>query len=80
MNCMKIKSRNETEQPAFGRHFYGAAVVGERGQIVIPKEARDSFCIKTGDKLVILGRPGKGILLVKSEQLRKFAEQILSKI
>ena len=39
--------------------------VGERGQIVIPKEARDIFGMQPGDKLVVLGEDGKGIALCK---------------
>jgi len=34
--------------------FFGIVTVGERGQIVIPKEARKTFNIKKGDKLIIL--------------------------
>ena len=34
--------------------FAGIAKVGEKGQIVIPKEARDMFNIKTGDSLIVL--------------------------
>jgi len=38
-----------------GKHIYGIVTVGRRGQIVIPKEARDQFNIKPGDKLVVAG-------------------------
>ena len=38
------------------KHFFGTVKVGERGQIVIPKEARDKFNIKAGDSLVVFGR------------------------
>ena len=38
-------------------------VVGTKGQIVIPKEARDIFGMQPGDKLVVLGEEGKGIAL-----------------
>ena len=39
--------------------------VGERGQIVIPKDARELFGIQPGDKLVVLGEEGQGIALCK---------------
>ena len=39
--------------------------VGERGQVVIPKEARDLFDIKPGDKLVVLCDVGQGLALCK---------------
>ena len=47
--------------------FIGIAKVGEKGQIVIPKEARDMFNIKSGDSVVILCDKKKGMAIVKSE-------------
>lgn len=67
-------------EPTKERHFYGAVAVGERGQIVIPKEARDDFGIKPGDKLVVLGRGGRGIVLLKADKLKEFAEKILKSL
>ena len=49
-----------------GKKFYGSVTVSERGQIVIPSEARRDFDIKTGDKLLVLGDLEKGIALAKS--------------
>ena len=51
--------------PPRGKHLFGNVKVGERGQIVIPKEARDLFDIKPGDKLVVLGEEGQGLALCK---------------
>ncbi len=39
------------------------ATVGEKGQIVIPKQARDLFGIKPGDTLLILGDKERGIAI-----------------
>ena len=39
------------------------ATVGEKGQIVIPKQARDIFDIKPGDTLVLLGDVDRGIAI-----------------
>ena len=41
--------------PPKGKHIFGTVRVGERGQIVLPKQARDVFKIKPGDMLVVLG-------------------------
>ena len=41
--------------PPRGKHLFGTVKVGERGQIVLPKKARDLFQIKQGDLLVVLG-------------------------
>ncbi|MDO4851115.1 MAG: helix-turn-helix domain-containing protein [Actinomycetota bacterium] len=51
--------------PPRGKHLFGNVKVGERGQIVIPKEARDLFGIQPGDKLVVLGEEGQGLALCK---------------
>jgi len=55
-----------------GRHIYGTVKVGERGQIVIPKEAREQFNIKPGDSLIVFGRRKRGIALVKADIMNNF--------
>lgn len=45
-----------------GKHAW-TATVGEKGQIVIPKQARDIFEIKPGDTLLILGDEERGIAI-----------------
>jgi AbrB family looped-hinge helix DNA binding protein len=49
-----------------GKKFYGSITVSERGQVVIPVEARKDFDIKTGDKLLVFGdfKRGLGIATV----------------
>lgn len=53
------------------------AKVGEKGQIVIPKEARDVFGIKPGDTLLLLGDENQGIAIVKYEAFTHLANAIL---
>ena len=55
---------------------FGTAKVGERGQIVIPKEARELFHIRPGDTLLILGEENKGLIVSRPELLRDLADQI----
>ena len=50
-----------------GRHIWGSVTVGERGQIVIPKEAREKFGITGGTRLIVLGEEGEGIALVPAD-------------
>lgn len=60
-------------------NFFGAATVGERGQIVIPAEARKKYGIETGDKILIMGAPHKkGLMLVKIDAMREFMMTLLS--
>ncbi|MGM0431381.1 MAG: AbrB/MazE/SpoVT family DNA-binding domain-containing protein [Spirochaetota bacterium] len=56
----------------------GTVKVGERGQIVIPKEARDYFGIKPGDSLVVFGNKKKGLSIFKAETLKDFAEFLIN--
>lgn len=53
--------------PPKGKHFFGAVKVGERGQIVIPKQAREVFHINPGDSIIVLGDEERGIAIVKAE-------------
>lgn len=60
-----------------GYHIFGTAKVGEKGQIVIPKEARKIFGIEAGDTLLILGDEKNGIIVSKPEVIESVAEEIL---
>lgn len=63
-----------------GRHVFGTARVGERGQIVIPKEARAFFGIRPGDTLLILGSEDSGLVVSKPEVLDRVAQEILGNL
>lgn len=54
------------------------AKVGEKGQIVIPKEAREVFSIKPGDTLLLLGDIDQGIAIVNNSAFKQFAEAIFN--
>lgn len=56
--------------------FLWTAKVGEKGQIVIPKEAREVFRIKPGDTLLLLGDKERGIAIAKYDDYIKFAQAI----
>lgn len=57
--------------------YVGICKVGEKGQIVIPKEARDMFDIKPGDSIIVLCDKKKGISLVKSDVIEYLAGDIM---
>lgn len=62
------------------KKLFGICKIGERGQIVIPKDARDMFELKPGDSLILLGDRKKGMALVKAEILEDFTEKTLGEI
>lgn len=53
------------------KRFYGTVTVSERGQIVIPAEARKDFNIKTGDKLLVFGDLNQGLAFATVEIMAK---------
>ena len=61
---------------ANSKRVFGTAKVGDRGQIVIPKEARELFRIEPGDTLLILGEENKGLIISRPELLKDLADQI----
>lgn len=68
--------------PPRGKHVFGVVQMGERGQIVIPKRARELFDLSRGDTLVVLGdtNPGTaGIALIPAQfftSLLELANQV----
>ncbi len=63
---------------ADGKYIFGTVKVGERGQIVIPKEARKSLEIKPGDILILTGEKRKAIITIfKASAMKHFASDFL---
>jgi AbrB family looped-hinge helix DNA binding protein len=74
----------EKGERGFGHHGHGkvlgTATMGERGQIVIPAEAREALDAKAGDKFVVFGgNRGNAITLVSADVISKFADIFMSK-
>ena len=57
--------------------YIGICKVGEKGQIVIPKEARDMFGIVPGDSIVVLCDKEKGMAILKADAIEEFTDEIL---
>ena len=67
--------------PTKGKHIFGTVTVGDRGQIVIPKKARDVFQINPGDSLMILGDESLGgIAMLKTEFFLQSIEPLIDAI
>ena len=59
--------------------YVGISKVGEKGQIVIPKEARDMFDIKPGESVVVLCDKKKGMAIVKANVLEDSIDKFIPK-
>ena len=62
--------------PPKGRYLFGVVTVGEKGQIVIPAKARKVCDISAGDQLMVLGKEGEGIAMLKTDDFLALAEMI----
>jgi AbrB family looped-hinge helix DNA binding protein len=61
-----------------GTKYWGSATVGERGQMVIPADARKALDIGAGDKMVIFGHErGKRLMIVKAEDVTQYVTRAL---
>ena len=60
-----------------GKHLWGTVTIGSKGQIVIPKAARDVFNLKSVDRLIVLGDEAEGIALVKAEDFEEKMRETL---
>ena len=62
-----------------GKNIWGSVTIGERGQLVIPKAARDKFDLKGGDRLIVVGDE-QGIALLPAETFERQLQQLMEKI
>ena len=62
--------------PPKGKHLFGMVTVGDKGQIVIPAKARKIFEISSGDQLVVLGKEGEGLAMIKANDFLTLADMI----
>ena len=59
-----------------GRYIFGVVKVGDKGQIVIPRDARKLYDIKPGDALIMLGDQ-KGMAMLKTEIFQSVIDQAM---
>ena len=59
-----------------GKYMFGVVKVGDKGQIVIPRDARKIYDIKPGDALIMLGDE-RGIALLKTEIFQNAIDQAM---
>lgn len=54
--------------------------IGEKGQFVIPKEAREMFDLQPGDEIIVLGDKEKGIAILPKEKQQQYISRIFGKL
>ena len=59
-----------------GKYIFGVVKVGDKGQIVIPKDARKIYDVKPGDTLIVLGDQ-RGMALLKTEIFQGIIDQAM---
>ena len=59
-----------------GKFIFGVVKVGDKGQIVIPRDARKLYDIKPGDALIVLGDQ-RGMALLKTEIIQTAIDQAM---
>ena len=62
-----------------GKYIFGVVKVGDKGQIVIPRDARNQYDIKPGDALLVIGDQ-RGMALLKTEVFQSVIEQAMEGI
>ena len=63
----KKSKKGKVMEKQNNNRFIVSVKVGPKGQITIPKEAREMFDIKEGDTLLVLGDPERGLAILKDE-------------
>lgn len=67
-----LEDRDVDKETGEGKYIFGMAKVGERGQVVIPKYAREVFDIHPGDRLMVMGDVAKGGLALAKVSFGSF--------
>ena len=62
------------------QEFYGTTTLGEKGQVVIPSDARTDMKMHKGEKLLVFGMGDDMVILSKLSNLKQFASQLAQKL
>ncbi len=59
--------------------FYGSTVISDKGQIVIPVEARTALNLEKGEKLLVMGMHGDALLLMKLSGFQRMSDDLAAR-
>lgn len=74
----KLDGAGVLPPPPAGKAIWGAVVINERGQLVIPKAVREIFGLAGGAKLIVLTDEAEGIALIPEEMLQEKMKQAMA--
>jgi len=69
-----------TQKHKNSEQFYGTTTLGEKGQVVIPVEARKAMDIKKGDKLLVFGMGCDMLAFSKLSKVEQFASHLAGRL
>ena len=75
----EISNKYNVMQEKDGKYIFGVVKVGDKGQIVIPRDARNQYDIKPGDALLVIGDQ-RGMALLKTEVFQSVIDQAMEGI
>lgn len=59
--------------------FYGSTVISDKGQVVIPVEARNALNLKKGEKLLVMGMHGDALMLIKLSGFQRMSDELAAR-
>jgi AbrB family looped-hinge helix DNA binding protein len=59
--------------------FYGSTVISDKGQVVIPVEARNALNLEKGEKLLVMGMNDSSITLMKLSSFKKISDELIKR-
>lgn len=79
--CKKYEKYNKREKKKNmdKNKYIGVCKMGEKGQIVIPKEARKMFDLNPGDSVIVLCDKEKGMAILKSDYIEGLTDKVLNR-
>lgn len=75
-----LKKRPSKPKKDMGGQLIGSTVMGERGQVVIPKDIRDRLRIKPGAKIMVMQHGDSPIMLLPVEQMQEMIRQMSDRV
>jgi AbrB family looped-hinge helix DNA binding protein len=66
-------------EAVFRGRIYGSTTVGERGQLVVPAEARKDFGFEVGEKIIVMAH-GMGVLLLRADVVAQMVQDSMNRL